>query len=86
VPGLSSLCVTSDPKIDQGRPYFIGSRVPLHKLMEHLRDGGNLSEFVRENPGVRRDLARCAIETAFGFLALDAMEKLQMLKDDGSVA
>ena len=86
MPGLSSLCVISDPNVDQGRPYFIGSRVPLHKLMEHLRDGRNLSEFLRENPGVRGDHARCAIEIAFGYVSLDAMDKLQILNDDGSVA
>jgi uncharacterized protein (DUF433 family) len=53
----------SDPEIMSGTPVFIGTRVPVHTLIDHLASGVPLDEFLDDFPTVRR-------EQAVAFLAL----------------
>ena len=53
----------SDPEILSGEPVFVGTRVPVHTLIDHLASGVSLDEFLDDFPTVRR-------EQAVAFLAL----------------
>lgn len=53
----------SDPEIMSGTPVFVGTRVPVHTLMDHLASGVPLGEFLSDFPTVKR-------EQAIAFLAL----------------
>ena len=53
----------SDPEIMSGEPVFVGTRVPVHTLVDHLASGIPLSEFLADFPTVSR-------EQAVAFLAL----------------
>jgi uncharacterized protein (DUF433 family) len=70
MPGVKSI-VHSDPKILGGTPVFVGTRVPLQNLTDHLAAGDTLDEFLNQFPSVTReqalaalDLAREALETS----------------------
>ena len=53
----------SDPDIMSGAPVFVGTRVPVHTLIDHLASGVSLAEFLDDFPTVSR-------EQAVAFLAL----------------
>jgi uncharacterized protein (DUF433 family) len=53
--------VHSDPEILSGAPVFIGTRVPVQALLDHLEDGSTLDSFLEGYPSVSR-------EQAIGFL------------------
>jgi uncharacterized protein (DUF433 family) len=53
----------SDPEIMSGTPVFVGTRVPVHTLIDHLVSGVSLDEFLDDFPTVKR-------EQAIAFLAL----------------
>ena len=53
----------SDPEIMSGEPVFVGTRVPVHTLIDHLASGVPLDEFLADFPTVSR-------EQAVAFLAL----------------
>ncbi|MEM6327189.1 MAG: DUF433 domain-containing protein [Bacteroidota bacterium] len=53
----------SDPDIMSGTTVFVGTRVPVHTLMDHLASGVSLDEFLDDFPTVKR-------EQAVAFLAL----------------
>ena len=52
-----------DAEIMSGTPVFVGTRVPVHTLMDHLASGVSLDEFLDDFPTVSR-------EQAIAFLAL----------------
>ena len=56
--------VHSDPEIMGGTPVFVGTRVPVKTLFEHLEDGATLEEFLHSFPTVERDQAVAALEIA----------------------
>ena len=56
--------VHSDPEILSGTPVFIGTRVPVQSLIDHLRAGDTLEVFLEDFPSVRRDQAKAALELA----------------------
>ncbi|WP_420456890.1 DUF433 domain-containing protein [Rubrivirga sp.] len=53
----------TDPEIMSGTPVFVGTRVPVHTLIDHLASGVSLDEFLADFPTVTRD-------QAIAFLAL----------------
>ncbi|MDT7857048.1 DUF433 domain-containing protein [Rubrivirga sp. S365] len=53
----------SDPEIMSGAVVFVGTRVPVHTLVDHLISGISLDEFLEDFPTVSR-------EQAVAFLAL----------------
>jgi uncharacterized protein (DUF433 family) len=61
--------VQSDPEILGGTPVFVGTRVPMQSLFDHLEGGEPLDEFLRQFPSVRRDQAIAALEIARATLA-----------------
>ncbi len=57
--------ITVDPEILGGTPVFTGTRVPVESLIEHLKAGETLEEFLEGFPGVRREQAEALLELAF---------------------
>jgi len=45
----------SDPKILGGEPVFIGTRVPIQSLFDHLEAGESIGDFLKGFPSVKRE-------------------------------
>ena len=56
--------VHSDPDILGGTPVFVGTRVPVRTLTDHLEAGDSLGDFLRNFPSVSREQAVAALELA----------------------
>jgi uncharacterized protein (DUF433 family) len=56
--------VHSDPDILGGTPVFVGTRVPIQNLLDYLRGGDTLEDFLVDFPSVRRDQAEAALDLA----------------------
>ncbi len=56
--------VHSDPEIMGGTPVFVGTRVPVETLFEHLESGDTLDDFLHSFPTVERDQAVAALKIA----------------------
>jgi uncharacterized protein (DUF433 family) len=56
--------IHSDPEIHSGAPVFVGTRVPVHTLLEYIEGGYNLDEFLDHFPSVRREQAVTFLEQA----------------------
>jgi uncharacterized protein (DUF433 family) len=60
----TSLIVHRDPEILGGTPVFVGTRVPVKSLYDHLEAGDTLDEFLDSFPSVSRRQAVAALELA----------------------
>ena len=69
---MKSPRVVSDPEILGGTPVFIGTRVPVRIIFEHLEAGDSLEVFLEDFPSVSRELAIQVLEDAKMSLVLDA--------------
>ena len=69
---MKSPRVISDPEILGGTPVFIGTRVPVRIIFEHLEAGDSLEVFLEDFPSVSRELAIQVLEDAKMALMLDA--------------
>ena len=69
---MKSPRVISDPEILGGTPVFIGTRVPVRIIFEHLEAGDSLEVFLEDFPSVSRELAIQVLEDAKIALVLDA--------------
>ena len=69
---MKSPRIISDPEILGGTPVFIGTRVPVRILFEHLEAGDALEVFLEDFPSVSRELAVQVLEDAKTALVLDA--------------
>ena len=69
---MKSPRVVSDPDILGGTPVFVGTRVPVRILFEHLEAGDPLEVFLASFPSVSRELAVQVLEDAKAALVLDA--------------
>lgn len=47
--------IHSDPEILGGTPVFVGTRVPVQTLFDHLEAGDSIDDFLEGFPSVRRD-------------------------------
>jgi uncharacterized protein (DUF433 family) len=56
--------VHSDPEILGGIPVFVGTRVPVKNLLDYLKAGDSLEEFLTDFPSVTREQAEAAIQLA----------------------
>jgi uncharacterized protein (DUF433 family) len=45
----------SDPEILGGEPVFVGTRVPIQSLFDHLEAGDSIDEFLNGFPSVKRE-------------------------------
>ena len=69
---MKSPRVVSDPDILGGTPVFLGTRVPIRILFEHLEAGDPLEVFLEDFPSVSRELAVQILEDAQAALKPDA--------------
>ena len=69
---MKSPRVVSDPDILGGTPVFLGTRVPIRVLFEHLEAGDPLEVFLEDFPSVSRELAVQILEDAQAALESDA--------------
>lgn len=56
--------IRRDPKIMGGVPVFAGTRVPVDSLVDHLKSGIRLDEFLDDFPSVSRAQAEAFLEMA----------------------
>jgi uncharacterized protein (DUF433 family) len=56
--------VHSDPEIMGGTPVFVGTRVPVKILIDHLVGGSTMDEFLEDFPSVRREQVNAFMEQA----------------------
>ena len=56
--------IHSDPEIMGGTPVFVGTRVPVQALIDHLDGEYGLEEFLDNFPSVRREQAVVFLEQA----------------------
>lgn len=47
--------VHSDPEIMGGTPVFVGTRVPMQSLFDHLKGGDSIEVFLDGFPSVKRE-------------------------------
>jgi uncharacterized protein (DUF433 family) len=45
----------SNPRILGGEPVFVGTRVPIQSLFDHLEAGESIDEFLKGFPSVKRE-------------------------------
>ena len=64
--------IHSDPDILGGTPVFVGTRVPVQSLFEHLEGGETLDEFLHQFPSVKREQAIAALDLARASLLASA--------------
>ena len=57
--------INRDPEILGGTPVFLGTRVPVQSLIDHLKAGDSLDEFLDGFPSVKREQAIAFLEIAF---------------------
>ena len=69
---MKSPRVISDPEIFGGTPVFIGTRVPVRIIFEHLEAGDSLEVFLDNFPSVSRKLAIQVLEDTKMALMHDA--------------
>jgi uncharacterized protein (DUF433 family) len=60
----ASTIVHIDPEILGGTPVFVGTRVPVRILFEHLAAGDSVNTFLDAFPSVRREQAVAVLELA----------------------
>lgn len=54
--------IACDPEIMGGMPVFAGTRVPIQALIDYLKGGETLDEFLRDFPSVTREQTAGAIQ------------------------
>lgn len=54
--------VSRDPEVVSGELVFAGTRVPVRNLVEYLRGGDTLDDFLEGFPGVSRGQAEAYLE------------------------
>ena len=54
--------VHGDPEIMSGEPVFVGTRVPVKALFDHLEAGDSFDVFLDAFPSVTREQAIAALE------------------------
>lgn len=47
--------ITISPDIQSGRPVFANTRVPIKNLLDYLKAGDSIEEFLDHFPSVKRD-------------------------------
>jgi uncharacterized protein (DUF433 family) len=61
-PLIPETVIVSDPEIMSGTPVFAGTRVPVEAMIDYLKAGDTLEEFLDQFPSVSRDRAVAALE------------------------
>jgi uncharacterized protein (DUF433 family) len=57
-----SKVVVQDPEILGGEPVFVGTRVPVKSLFDHLEAGDSIEDFLDGFPSVKREQVIALLE------------------------
>ena len=60
----SSLIISASPDIMGGTPVFAGTRVPVQTLLDYLKAGESIDDFLDGFPTVRREQVITLLEEA----------------------
>lgn len=65
-PGMNSLqsSIRVDPEILSGTPVFDGTRVPVQTLMDYLKVGDRVDDFLADFPTVSREQILAVLDVA----------------------
>ncbi|QIN77545.1 DUF433 domain-containing protein [Rubrobacter marinus] len=72
---LNTKIVSRDPDVVSGALVFAGTRVPARNLVDYLKAGHDLNDFLDDFPGVSREQAEGCLE-----LAMEAVEELRPVR------
>lgn len=61
---MNTPVIVRDPEIMSGTPVFRGTRVPLQNLIDYLKGGSSIEEFLDDFPTVSREDALAVLEQA----------------------
>ena len=56
--------IVIDPAILSGIPVFAGTRVPIHTMMDYLKAGDRVDDFLADFPTVTREQVSTVLEAA----------------------
>jgi uncharacterized protein (DUF433 family) len=56
--------IHSDAEILGGTPVFVGTRVPVQSLFDHLEAGDSITDFLEGFPSVRREQVIAVLESS----------------------
>ena len=56
--------IHADPDIFGGTPVFVGTRVPVESLFDHLDAGESIGDFLEGFPSVRREQVIALLEAS----------------------
>jgi len=68
--------VNIDKEILSGQPVFMGTRVPVDSLFDHLEAGISLDEFLDDFPSVTKEQAVGLLEIASKFLTSQKADQI----------
>ena len=68
---MADKLIERNPNILSGTPVFLGTRVPVRILMEHLEAGDRLDDFLEDYPTVSREQAIGLLERVTTILVGD---------------
>jgi uncharacterized protein (DUF433 family) len=63
--------VSRDPEIMSGTLVFTGTRVPAESLVDYLKAGDSLEDFLDGFPSVRREQAEAFLELALQYVVAE---------------
>lgn len=73
---MSNKVINIDPDILGGTPVFLGTRVPIESLFDHLEGGVSIDEFLDDFPTVTRKQAIEVLEMAGEVLTSSKFESI----------
>lgn len=59
---VRSVLVSRDHEVHTGDAVFLGTRVPVNTLIDYLKGGNTIDDFLENFPSGRRDQAMAALE------------------------
>jgi uncharacterized protein (DUF433 family) len=59
-----TIVVSIDPNVLGGTPVFVGTRVPVESLFDHLKHGRSIDYFLEQFPTVKREQVEILLDDA----------------------
>jgi uncharacterized protein (DUF433 family) len=72
---VKKMTIHSDPEIQGGTPVFVGTRVPVKTLFDHLEAGDSLDVFLEQFPSVSKQQAIETLKMAQALLYTHLLPK-----------
>ena len=68
--------ININPDILGGTPVFMGTRVPIETLFDHLESGISLTDFLNDFPSVSKEQVNAVLEIAAKIMSARNLKKL----------